>query len=177
MGTNKRPPSSKNGEYTLMNNLAVLPNTKCCPKCKEYKTLEDFHKNRNRAQGRAGVCKSCTSKYGKTHKPKYRKTEQGILTIRLFSIQTKCKERNIPFNLTQEDIAIPKYCPVLGVELNRDFNSPWCATVDRIKPELGYVKGNVIVVSKRANCIKSDATVEEMQRVVDFYRMLDNQRS
>jgi hypothetical protein len=44
--------------------------------------------------------------------------------------------------------------------------------LDRIVPSLGYVKGNVLVVSRRANRIKTDATVEELQQVASFYAAL-----
>jgi len=78
----------------------------------------------------------------------------------------------LPFNLTIEDVAIPKYCPVLGIELrvNHDGgqandNSP---SLDRVNPELGYVKGNVNIISKRANTIKSFGTIEEHKKVIDY---------
>lgn len=48
-------------------------------------------------------------------------------------------------------------------------NSP---TLDRIRPDLGYVKGNVIVISGRANRIKSDATIEELRDIASFYATL-----
>ena len=90
----------------------------------------------------------------------------------LYSVQQRAKQKSIPCTLMLEDIVIPKYCPVLGIELrvNHDGgqatdNSP---SVDRIKPELGYVKGNVAIISKRANTIKSFGTIEEHQKVIDY---------
>ena len=44
--------------------------------------------------------------------------------------------------------------------------------IDRIDPKKGYVKDNIIVVSMRANRIKSDATVDEIRKVADFYEKL-----
>ena len=50
------------------------------------------------------------------------------------------------------------------------FNSnKKCSRIDNGK---GYIVGNVIVVSFRANTIKSNATVEELERVAFFYRGL-----
>ena len=48
-------------------------------------------------------------------------------------------------------------------------NSP---TIDRIVPELGYVKGNVVVVSAKANRIKNDATITEILSVYNYYSSL-----
>ena len=45
-------------------------------------------------------------------------------------------------------------------------------SIDRIDPKKGYVKDNIIVVSMRANRIKTDATVDEIRKVADFYEKL-----
>lgn len=42
-------------------------------------------------------------------------------------------------------------------------------TLDRLVPDLGYVPGNVLVVSELANSIKSDATPAQIRAVADFY--------
>ena len=43
---------------------------------------------------------------------------------------------------------------------------------DRIYPKKGYVKGNIVIVSNKANRIKTDATVDEIRKVADFYEKL-----
>lgn len=70
-----------------------------------------------------------------------------------------------PFNLDLEDIIIPKYCPILGIELDRyegfdNFNVP---SIDKIIPELGYIKGNIRIISKKANMMKLNANFEELK--------------
>lgn len=82
----------------------------------------------------------------------------------------------VPFRLKETDIVIPSYCPVLGIPLEKNKggkagadNSP---SLDRIIPRKGYVKGNVIVISYKANRIKNDATVEELKQVASFYSRL-----
>lgn len=87
---------------------------------------------------------------------------------------TRCKSRakrsDIPFNLEVSDIIIPDVCPILGIELvtNRGVKGyyPDSASLDKINPSLGYVKGNVRVISARANLLKNNATVEELERVL-----------
>lgn len=93
----------------------------------------------------------------------------------LHRLRKKCLTTGIPFNLESiEDIPFVTHCPVFGVELaigakkQHDF-SP---SIDRIVPELGYTKGNVIVVSDLANRIKSNATPEQIMAVAKFYKKL-----
>lgn len=91
----------------------------------------------------------------------------------LSGAKRRARIKGIPFDLTEEDFKLPRVCPVLAFPLrvNRGgkaqaFNSP---TLDLIHPKLGYVPGNVLCVSSRANQIKSDATLVELRRVVKFY--------
>lgn len=63
---------------------------------------------------------------------------------------------------------IPTRCPALGIPLftGRGRHGPNSPTVDRIVPELGYTKGNVVVLSHKANRLKGDATLPELLAVV-----------
>ena len=45
-------------------------------------------------------------------------------------------------------------------------------TLDRIIPKLGYIKGNVQVVSALANRIMSDATVNQVMAVAKHYEKI-----
>ena len=83
--------------------------------------------------------------------------------------KASAKRKGIPFTIEVGDIIIPKKCPVLGIPLkfrpeNRDF-SP---SLDRRDSLLGYVPGNIFVISNRANRIKSDATVVELTRLLRY---------
>jgi hypothetical protein len=91
-----------------------------------------------------------------------------------WSAKRRAKERNIPFDITPEDIIVPEYCPALGIPLvvGNGCAHDGSPSLDRITPSLGYVRGNIVVVSHKANTIKSNATVEDMQKVVDFYKSL-----
>lgn len=46
-------------------------------------------------------------------------------------------------------------------------NSP---SIDRLVPHKGYVKGNVRVVSNRANRFKQDCTLEEMELIFKYMK-------
>jgi hypothetical protein len=84
------------------------------------------------------------------------------------SAKQRAKRKGIPFNIEKFDIIVPKFCPLLGIELfaSKGKVGPNSPSLDRIIPSLGYVKGNIMVISNKANSIKQDATVEELERLV-----------
>lgn len=69
---------------------------------------------------------------------------------------------------------IPAFCPVLGLPLYRNTGGaaqgPNSPSLDRIDASLGYVRGNVAVISAKANAIKSNATPEELLRVAAYFQ-------
>lgn len=81
----------------------------------------------------------------------------------------------IPFDLEFSEIVWPEYCPVLDIKLDYSLLTGKARSVDsspsfdRIDPTKGYVKGNVLIVSNRANKIKHNATPEELRKVAKFY--------
>jgi hypothetical protein len=82
--------------------------------------------------------------------------------------KNRAKTKGIPFDIELVDIVIPERCPLLGIPLRHNakrlhYDSP---TLDRIIPSLGYVKGNVQVLSLKANMAKSSLTLEEMKLLV-----------
>lgn len=81
----------------------------------------------------------------------------------------RAKDFGLLFSLKEEDVVIPSLCPVLGIKLMRGDAADCAPSLDRINNELGYVPGNVVVVSFRANRIKGNATIDELQKVVKFY--------
>ena len=99
-----------------------------------------------------------------------RKHEQCLLS----SARNRAKKRNITFDLTVDDIQIPTHCPILGIPLTRNFGqhggSFSSASLDRIVPDKGYVKGNVRVVSLLANNMKSNATPEQLLLFAEWIR-------
>ena len=83
--------------------------------------------------------------------------------------KTRARKRNIPFDMHWTDLPeLPEKCPVLGIEIVWAFRGKggWyddSPSIDRIIPALGYVAGNVRIISNRANRLKADATLEEME--------------
>jgi hypothetical protein len=87
----------------------------------------------------------------------------------LISARRNAKARNLIFNLEISDFSeIPSICPVLKIpifpnEKGRSDNSP---SLDRINNKLGYIKGNVRIISYKANRLKSDMSIEECKLIL-----------
>lgn len=96
------------------------------------------------------------------------------------SVKKRATKKGTEFNLSIEDIPkIPLLCPVLGIEIKSNkISAPLDSSpsLDRINPKLGYVKGNVRIISNRANRIKSDATADEVELVLKDLKRIENER-
>jgi hypothetical protein len=84
--------------------------------------------------------------------------------------KARATKAGVPFDLTADDVTIPQLCPALGIPLvvGQNKASDSSPSLDRVMPPLGYVRGNVLVLSNRANRIKNDATPPELRAVADF---------
>jgi hypothetical protein len=88
--------------------------------------------------------------------------------------KARAREAGIPFALTPEDIVIPDRCPALGIPLRpgAKVSHNGSPQLDRLIPELGYVRGNVVVISRLANTIKQNATPDQIRAVADWYERI-----
>jgi hypothetical protein len=111
------------------------------------------------------ICRAALRTHGKSKTLEY---------TMLCSAKERAKRDQISLNITIEDIIIPERCPLLDIPLfvgtrsNHD-NSP---SPDRIVPEQGYVKGNIRVISHRANSLKRDSALDELETLVKNWRAL-----
>lgn len=83
----------------------------------------------------------------------------------------RAKLKGLPFDLTLQDITIPERCPVFDIPIiiggECKENSP---SLDRVSPKLGYIKGNVRVISWKANRKKQDSTIDELEKIIAYMR-------
>jgi hypothetical protein len=152
---------------------------KICNKCDNKKDANaDFYDTRN-------TCKKCKCEYAMkrsqntshTDKRTYKRKNYREFPVRylLYRAKDRAKIANVPFNITKKDIVIPTHCPVLGIPLeisSGSGGSDYSPALDRIIPQLGYVPGNIIVISKKANQIKNNGNAEEIGKVYDWLRGL-----
>jgi hypothetical protein len=90
-------------------------------------------------------------------------------------LRESAKKRGIPFDLTPmdiTDIGFPLCCRVLNEPIYFNKGKPrWNSiSYDRIDSNLGYTRDNLVVVSFKVNRIKSDYTLDEIQKVLDYYK-------
>lgn len=86
----------------------------------------------------------------------------------------RAKARGVEFTITLADIPpMGTHCPLLGHPFEeRTFGerSAYTPSLDRIRPDEGYVPGNVWIVGYRANLVKNDGTAEEHERIAAAMR-------
>lgn len=89
--------------------------------------------------------------------------------------KTRAMRSDVAFEITIEDIPeIPEICPLLGSPLfkNGKTHSANSPSLDRIDSRFGYLKWNIHVISRRANVIKNNASVEEFELILKNWKAL-----
>lgn len=179
---------TKNIEEFVKDNRSKKGYRNLCKECKKiesnkrYKKVKDdpeFHRkklesNRNYKKTHKEDVQNAWTKYNNRPEVIEKKsnwarekrydTVRGRLSLLINSARGRALEKELPFNITINDIIPEEHCPILKIKLKwigsgpRDTNTP---TLDKIIPELGYVKGNVRTISWLANLMKSYATIEQ----------------
>jgi hypothetical protein len=94
-----------------------------------------------------------------------------------YSAKQRSKAANVVFNITKQDVldVYPRdnKCPMLGLTLkiNTEKTKENSPSLDRIVPEKGYVKNNIIIISHKANRIKNNASLEDLERIVEYLKL------
>jgi hypothetical protein len=105
-------------------------------------------------------CRCCNALYMSAYMRQRRRRDP--VAALLERARERAARLGLPFNLRRRDVVVPPVCPVLGVPLaagsERSSGSP---SLDRIRPAQGYVRGNVRVISDRANRLKGACTQEQ----------------
>lgn len=139
------------------------PGTKRCRECRGDLPRTSFALALNTKDGLQGWCAGCRRQY-------------YISNVKAYLVKNasdRAKRKGLEFSLQLEDFEIPEICPVLGIRLEvspgRRDASP---SLDRMDNSKGYTQENAVVVSWRANRLKSDATEAELAAVLAYVRRL-----
>jgi len=141
-----------------------------CSRCKEIKPILEFQHGRRGQQYeyRFSYCNKCRKKqvYLNLNNDCVR-----FLRDRYNRLKRKAKSKDIVFTLTAEEL-IAKYhqqqtlCFYTDVVMDIQVGNGLCRhsmSVDRLNPKLGYTNANTALCTHKANTIKSDLTIEEVQ--------------
>lgn len=139
------------------------PGCKKCRECGRVLSFHHFHRHKACLFGYNTVCKHCRVASSAKH------YDESSYEYRLWcAARYRAKKKQLPFTIKVTDIVIPEYCPVLGVRMVRGSkNAP---SIDRLRGGAGYVPGNIVVMSRRANALKGDATTQEIIKILSFMR-------
>jgi hypothetical protein len=168
-------------------------NSKVCNICKVEKNYKDFRRvyglitgpNKGKFIGwrtkqnndyRASRCLKCEAKVSE------KKYVSNPFPQMRSNAKIRAKADGAKFNISTEYIKsiFPKNqkCPVLGVKFDMGYKlgktNKYAPSLDKIIPELGYVEGNVKIVSLIVNRLKSDANYDDMEKILKYY--LDNKQ-
>ena len=154
------------------------PKCKACNKLYREETKGHLKEIRKACyQDNKDSIKSAVNDYRLTHVDEIKKNKRKfykntIVKRMLYEAKRRAIKFNLPFDINEDDLAIPEVCPVLGIKLEISKNKPGAGSpsLDRIIPELGYVKSNVCVISHRANRIKADAPLGELEKLYNYMR-------
>lgn len=86
--------------------------------------------------------------------------EHNPLQVLLNSAKWRAKQKGIPFKIKLHDLRIPNVCPYLKTPFIR--NTMYAMSLDQVNPGKGYIKGNVEIISRKANAMKNNASVQEL---------------
>jgi hypothetical protein len=89
--------------------------------------------------------------------------------------RSSAKQRSLEFTITVDSLVWPTHCPIFGIELcyERDKKAPHrdnYPTFDRWDNAVGYVPGNVFVISWLANRMKWHATIEQLEAILRYMK-------
>ena len=109
------------------------------------------------------TCRACNAAYMRA----YYKERRANAPDRemLDRARKRARRLDLPFALPKDAIVIPDICPALGGPIRTSgTRSPQSPSLDRIRPDEGYVLGNIRVLSDYANRLKGNLSLEDIER-------------
>lgn len=136
-------------------------------KRKCYECHKKFARDYAHVKYLAAVENGTIYKYRKTASEYMRrKSEEDPIYRLLVRARSRAQKADLEFSIDPEDIELPEMCPVLQVPF--EYRTYYTASLDRIDSSKGYVKGNIQVMSHKANAMKNSATPEELIKFAEW---------
>ncbi len=136
---------------------------KICSDCKIEKPIAEFWKGQRR-------CIPCSkTRYASTYEKARGKDVRTWIWGNAFK---RAKTKGIAFTISPHHIEVPEVCPILQVPMQRHRGKARdnSYSLDRVDSSKGYVPGNVRVISWRANYMKNEMTLEQIERMALYVK-------
>ncbi|MCL4301286.1 MAG: hypothetical protein KJ077_36630 [Anaerolineae bacterium] len=142
---------------------------KLCWKCNTIKPLtsENFRRG-------FGYCRECERDERINREGR---SIEGGLKSRRRAAQMRSLRRGIPFSITDKDLMElwtqqQGKCSYTGVQMTVDGDNHFSVSIDKIEPEKGYIKGNIVLCCSAVNRMKWDMSLDELKhwchRILDY---------
>ena len=166
----------KTNEARMMPDLFgdVVEHAQCCS-CKQWLPLnvEYFHIRKRNKLGYRGICRECNQKYINNRRSKG--DTKIWFTERSSGAKQRIRAKNLAFTISYEDLDYPTHCAITGLELTYSIarggtsrmRNIHAASLDRIDSSLGYVPGNVRIISWVANWMKNYLDEDDFLDIVE----------
>lgn len=152
-----------------------------CSNCKIIKPIEEFGRHANNS--RRMCCLVCYDKITPQEQKRrdflsldnhkrldriYKTSNCRLLMLK--NARLRARKKNLDFNIELIDIIIPNICPVLGIEIKQNIgkSGDFSPSLDRVDNGKGYIKGNIRVISHKANSIKRDGKLEDFKMIINY---------
>jgi hypothetical protein len=143
---------------------------------KQYRAANAEKIRAQKKQHRAANAEKIRERKQELHAARVNKDLKGTWLRKTFGrAKARAKKRGLPYEDKCPDLELPDVCPVLGIALIypnalKNRRSPNSPSLDRLDNPLGYVAVNLRVISFRANALKNDAAVNELEAVIQYMK-------
>jgi hypothetical protein len=143
---------------------------------KQYRATNAEKIRAQKKQHRIANAENIRKRKQELHAARVNKDIKGTWLRKTFiRAKARAKKRGLPYDDKCPDLELPDVCPVLGIALIypsalKNKRSPNSPSLDRLDNSLGYVYVNLRVISFRANALKNDATLNELELVIKYMK-------
>lgn len=132
---------------------------------KNAKRLYDIEYRKKNKEKRSNQGKEF---YESKRKIQFQKDPQYYLW---YVARTRARQKGTEFTINKEDIIIPDICPILKTPLTKGNGYLENAmSLDRVDNTKGYIPGNVRVISRKANLLKSSLTLDMLEKLIKYIK-------
>lgn len=141
---------------------------KICILCKQEKDSYDFPKNKRAKDGLHSYCIICNRQkslnYIRTNPEARKRRRADIRKMMIEAAQSRAVKKGLDIDIVYTDILVPDECPVFKQPIRKSKGkaNEFSPSLDRIDNSKGYIKGNIQVISNKANAMKGNSTIPEL---------------